>query len=76
MLPFHDEPMIRENIIAKILFACCLAKISYRENFPVYGMQYINILESLIMTDKVIDHVSAIISSYQFGFLSGKSTVE
>ena len=37
MLPFHDEPVIRENIIANILFASCSAKISYRENFPVYG---------------------------------------
>ena len=37
MLPFHDEPVIRENIIAKILFASCSAKISYRENFHVYG---------------------------------------
>ena len=39
MLPFHEEPVIRENIIAKILFASCLAKISYRENFRVYGIQ-------------------------------------
>ena len=38
MLPFHDEPVIRENIIAKILFASCSAKISYRENFHVYGI--------------------------------------
>ena len=38
MLPFHDEPMIRENIIAKILFASCSAKISYHEIFPVYGI--------------------------------------
>ena len=38
MLPFHDEPVIRKNIIAKILFACCSAKISYRENFRVYGI--------------------------------------
>ena len=38
MLPFHDEPVIRDNIIAKILFASCSAKISYHENFPVYGM--------------------------------------
>ena len=37
MLLFHDEPVIRENIIAKILFASCSAKISYRENFRVYG---------------------------------------
>ena len=37
MLPFHDEPVIRENIIAKILFASCSAKISYRENFRAYG---------------------------------------
>ena len=28
MLPFHDEPVIRKNIIAKILFASCSAKIS------------------------------------------------
>ena len=34
MLPFHDEPVIRENIITKILFASCSAKISYRKNFP------------------------------------------
>ena len=31
MLPFHDGPVIRENIIAKILFASCLEKISYRK---------------------------------------------
>ena len=37
MLPFHDEPVIRKNIIAKILFTSCSAKISYRENFRVYG---------------------------------------
>ena len=37
MLPFHDGPVIHENIIAKILFASCSAKISYRENFRVYG---------------------------------------
>ena len=37
MLPFHNEPLIRENIIAKILFASCLAKFSYREKFRVYG---------------------------------------
>ena len=37
MLPFHDEPMICENIIAKILFASCSAKISYCENFCIYG---------------------------------------
>ena len=37
MLPFHDKPMIRENIIAKIPFASCSAKISRRENFHVYG---------------------------------------
>ena len=40
MLPFHDEPVIRENIIAKILFASYSAKISYRENFRVYGTLY------------------------------------
>ena len=40
MLPFHDEPVIRENIIAKILFASCSAKIPYRENFRVYGIGY------------------------------------
>ena len=28
MLPFHDGPVIRENIIAKILFASYSAKIS------------------------------------------------
>ena len=28
MLSFHDEPVIRKNIIAKILFASCSAKIS------------------------------------------------
>ena len=37
MLPFHDEPVICENIIAKILFASCSVKISYRKNFRVYG---------------------------------------
>ena len=37
MLLFHNEPVIRENIIAKILFASCSAKISYHENFHVYG---------------------------------------
>ena len=41
MLPFHDEPVIRENIIAKILFASCSAKISYRENFRAYGIPII-----------------------------------
>ena len=41
MLPFHDEPVIRENIIAKILFASCSAKISYRENFHVYGIAFV-----------------------------------
>ena len=37
ILPFRDGPVIRENIIVKILFASCSAKISYRENFRVYG---------------------------------------
>ena len=32
-------PVIHENKIAKILFTCCSAKISYRENFRVYGIQ-------------------------------------
>ena len=31
-------PVIRENIIAKILFTCYSAKISYCENFSVYGI--------------------------------------
>ena len=43
MLPFHDEPVIRENTIAKIMFASCSAKISYRENFRVYGINYITL---------------------------------
>ena len=34
-----------------------------------------NVLESL-MYDNIIDHVSAIISPYQFGFLSGRSTIQ
>ena len=39
MLPFHDEPVIRENIITKILLLyLCSAKISYRKNFCVYGI--------------------------------------
>ena len=37
MLPFHDEPVIHENIIAKILFTSCPAKIPCRENFHIYG---------------------------------------
>ena len=37
MLPFHNEPVIRKNIIAKILFTSCLAKISCHKNFHVYG---------------------------------------
>ena len=41
MLPFHDEPVIRKNIIVKILFASCSAKISYRENFHPYGIPII-----------------------------------
>ena len=40
MLPFHDESVIRENIIAKILFASCSAKFLYREIFRVYGRIY------------------------------------
>ena len=39
MLPFHDETVIRKNIIAKILFASCSVKILYRENFHAYGIQ-------------------------------------
>ena len=31
MLPFHDGPVIHENIIMKILLASCSAKISYRK---------------------------------------------
>ena len=46
MLRFHDEPVIHENIIAKILFAFCSAKISYHENFGVYGI-YIVLSESI-----------------------------
>ena len=38
-------------------------------------MQYINSLESLIH-DKIINHVSTIISPYQFSFLSGRSPVQ
>ena len=37
MLPFHDGPVICENIIVKILLASCSVKISYRKNFCVYG---------------------------------------
>ena len=33
------------------------------------------VLERLIY-DKIIDHISAIISPYQFGFLSGRSTIQ
>ena len=36
MLFFHDEPVICENIITKILFSSCSAKISYRKIFRVY----------------------------------------
>ena len=39
MLPFHNEPVIHENIIAKILFAFCSAKLSYCKNFRVYGIK-------------------------------------
>ena len=39
MLPFHNEPVIRKNIIAKILFASCSVKFSYHENFHVYSIQ-------------------------------------
>ena len=35
MLPFHDEPVICKNIIAKNPVASSSAKISYRENFRV-----------------------------------------
>ena len=52
MLPFHDGPVIRENIIAKILFASCSAKISYRENFRVYG----------ITTDNAADITNAVVN--------------
>ena len=45
MLPFHDGPVICENIIAKILFASCSA--SYRENFHVYGIAQ-NLVKILI----------------------------
>ena len=38
MLPLRDGPVIRKNIIAKILFASCSAKISYHENFCIYGI--------------------------------------
>ena len=41
MLPFHDEPVIWKNIIAKILFASCSAIISYRKNFRVYGKLFL-----------------------------------
>ena len=40
MLPFHDGSVIHENIIAKILFASCSAKISYRKNFRAYGIYW------------------------------------
>ena len=43
MLPFDDGPVIRENIIAKILFVSCSEKISYRENFRVYGILLVEI---------------------------------
>ena len=36
MLPFHDEPVIRKNIIAKILFS----ENFIPENFRVYGTYY------------------------------------
>ena len=42
MLPFHGEPVICENIIARILFASSSAKISYRENFHVNGIYMAN----------------------------------
>ena len=38
MLLFHNELVIRENIIVKILFTSCSAKISYCKNFHVYGI--------------------------------------
>ena len=49
MLPFHDGPVICENIITKILFASCSAKISYRENFRMYGMQYVQKLNTRVL---------------------------
>ena len=33
-----EYSVVRENIIAKILFAYCAAKFTYRENFHVYGI--------------------------------------
>ena len=49
MLPFHDEPVICENIIAKILFASCSAKISYRENFRIYGIKRFHKINIIIV---------------------------
>ena len=48
MLPFHDGPVIRKTIIAKILFASCSAKISYRESFHVYGILVAKMAQMLI----------------------------
>ena len=53
MLSFHDEPVIRENIIAKILFASYSAKISYRENFRVYGINLLPFEEVCLQPSKL-----------------------
>ena len=55
MLPFHDEPVIRENIIAKILFTSCSAKISYRKNFRVYGNQWESVGDILAICRHLLD---------------------
>ena len=54
-------PVICENINAKIVFTCCSAKISYCENFHVYGnwvclsMDYlISIVYGLILITPVM----------------------
>ena len=59
MLPIHNEPVIHKNTIAKILFASCSAKISYRENFCIYGSYSHTVIIQLSI---VIRHVPVHIS--------------
>ena len=55
MLPFHDEPVIHENIIVKTLLASCSAKISYRENFCTYGNGRHNAKDMIAMIHLTFD---------------------
>ena len=65
MLPFHDGPVIRKNIIVKIMLASCSAKISYCENFRIYGT-YVYVVISMKSQNFILLHLRMKTNSWIF----------